>query len=100
MVIEAGKEQPDPVFETPDEVATYFDRLWPLARSITGEGTRASHDILGEIVPLQRTEVPSGTRCFDWTIPKEWVVREAYVVTPAGDRILDFGENNLHLVNY
>ena len=100
MVIEVGKEQPDRVFETPDEVAAYFDRLWPLPRSITCEGVRASHDILGEIVPLQRTEIPSGTRCFDWMIPKEWIVREAYVVTPAGDRILDFSENNLHLVSY
>jgi aminopeptidase-like protein len=100
MVIKVGKERPDRTFETADEVAAFFDRLWPLPRSITGEGVRASHDILGEIVPLQRTEIPSGTRCFDWTVPKEWIVREAYVVTPTGERILDFSENNLHLVNY
>ncbi len=100
IVAKSEKKQPDQVFETADEVAAFLDRLWPLPRSITGEGVRASHDILGEILPLHRIEVPSGTRCFDWTVPKEWIVREAYVVTPTGERILDFGENNLYLVNY
>lgn len=82
------------------EIETYFDRLWPLMRSITGAGVRATHDILGEIVPLRRIEVPSGTAVFDWTVPKEWVVRDAYVVAPGGRRILDIRANNLHLVNY
>lgn len=82
------------------ELETTFDRLWPLLRSITGAGLRESLDILGGIIPLDRMEIPSGTKVFDWTIPKEWVVREAYVITPDGERILDVAENNLHLVGY
>lgn len=86
--------------ETQGEIAAYFDRLWPILRSITGVGVRESHDILAELLPLERFEVPSGTQVFDWTVPQEWVVRDAYVVTPDGRRILDVRENNLHLVNY
>jgi len=86
--------------ESLDEIERAFDRMWPLLRSLTGDGVRATHDILGEIVPLQRIEVPSGTQVFDWTVPKEWKVREAYVVAPGGRRILDVAANNLHLVNY
>lgn len=84
----------------PAEIAEYFDRLWPILRSITGPGVRRTHDILGELIPLERIEVPSGTAVFDWTVPLEWVPREAYVITPDGRRILDVAENNLHLVNY
>lgn len=88
--------EPDSV----DGIEALFDRLWPLLRSITGEGVRASHDILSEVLPLQRIEVPSGTQVFDWVVPKEWIVREAYVIAPDGQRILDVDDNNLRLVNY
>ena len=83
-----------------DTIERVFDRLWPLPRSITGKGVRETHAILSELVPLERIEVPSGTQAFDWTVPKEWVVREAHVVAPDGRRLLDFAENNLRLVNY
>lgn len=86
--------------ETPEEIAHYFDRLWPILRSITGEGVRQSHDILGELVPLKRIEIPSGSKALDWQVPQEWVVREAYIIDPDGVRILDVRENTLHLVNY
>lgn len=89
-----------PLRETPEEVAEYFDRLWPLLRSITGEGVRRTHDILGELVPLERIEIPSGTKCFDWTVPQEWVCREAYVIGPDGRRVIDVARNTLHVVNY
>lgn len=82
------------------EMAEYFDRLWPLMRSITGSGVRQTHDILSEILPLKRIEVPSGTKVFDWTVPREWVFREAYVIDPNGNRILDAAENTLHVLNY
>ncbi len=82
------------------QIEAYFDRLWPMMRSLTGEGVRRTHDILSELLPLQRIEIPSGTQVFDWTVPKEWVIREAYVVRPDGKRILDIKENTLHLVNY
>ena len=78
----------------------YFDRLWPIMRSITGEGVRQTHDILAELLPLERTEVPSGTSVYDWTVPEEWEVREAWLLAPDGRRIADIRDNTLHLVNY
>ncbi len=86
--------------ESLSEIETYFDRLWPILRSISGEGVRQTHDILAELVELERFEIPSGTPVFDWLIPKEWLVNEAYVIDPTGKRILDVKENNLHLLNY
>lgn len=81
-------------------IEDYFDRLWPILRSITGPGVRETHEILSEILPLERIEIPSGTQVFDWTVPKEWKVNEAYVITPSGEKILDVNKNNLHLLNY
>ena len=78
----------------------YFDRLWPICRSITGDGVRATLKILREIVPLDIHEAPTGKKVFDWEIPKEWNVRDAYIVTPDGKKVASFKENNLHLVSY
>jgi len=89
-----------PTKETPAEIEAVFDRLWPILRSITGAGVRRTHDILGELLPLTRIEVPTGTEVLDWVVPQEWAVREAYVVDPTGRRILDVADNNLHLLNY
>ncbi len=86
--------------ESTREIELLLDRLWPILRSITGEGVRETLAILSEIVPLQRIEIASATKVFDWTVPPEWVVREAYVLTPTGERILNVRENNLHLLNY
>ena len=86
--------------ETASEIESYFDRLWPIMRSITGPGVRLTHDILSELHPLERIEVPTGTRAFDWRIPQEWRVNAAYLVDPDGRRILDVARNTLHLVNY
>lgn len=86
--------------ESTHEIELLLERLWPILRSITGDGVRETLSILSEIVPLHRIEVASATRVFDWTVPPEWVVREAYVVAPTGERILDVRENNLHLLNY
>jgi aminopeptidase-like protein len=86
--------------ERTEDIAALFDRLWPLPRSLSGDGVRRTHDILAEYLPLERWEVASGTRVFDWTVPNEWRVRAAYVVTPDGRRILDFADCNLHLVGY
>lgn len=82
------------------EMESYFDRLWPILRSITGSGVRETHRILSELVPLQMLEIPTGTPVFDWTVPEEWVVNAAYIIDPNGKRILDVKTNNLHLVNY
>lgn len=77
-----------------------MQRLYPICRSITGDGLRHSLQILQELVPLTLHEVPSGTQVFDWTVPKEWNVRDAYVKNAHGEKVIDFQQHNLHLVNY
>lgn len=75
--------------------------LWPFNRSLTGQGVIETLKRLGQDLPgLSIHQVASGTSAFDWTVPKEWEVSEAYIVTPDGDRICDFAQNNLHLVGY
>lgn len=78
----------------------YFDRLWPLLRSITGAGVRETLEILAEILPLQCTEIPSGTRVFDWTVPEEWNCRDAYVLDGDGRKVINVKDNTLHILNY
>jgi len=75
--------------------------LYPICRSITGEGFRQTQRILQQHVPeLQIKSVPSGTQCFDWTVPKEWNITDAYVRGPDGNKVIDFAASNLHVVNY
>jgi aminopeptidase-like protein len=83
-----------------NEMESYFDRLWPICRSISGNGLRQSFEILQELIPLELKEYPTGMEVFDWEIPKEWNIREAYIITPDGEKICDFQLNNLHIVNY
>jgi len=78
----------------------YFDRLWPINRSLTGNGVRKSLEILSEIVEFNITEVPSGTVCFDWTVPPEWNIVEGWVKDSSGKTIIDFKEHNLHILGY
>lgn len=76
-------------------------RLWPICRSLTGDGVRETLAILGEHLPGLRThEVPSGTRCFDWTVPDEWNIRSATLTGPDGSVVADFAETNLRVVGY
>lgn len=78
-----------------------ISELFPECRSLTGNGVRRTLDVLKrEIDSLVVHEVPSGTCCFDWTVPDEWNVLNAFVIDPAGERILDFQQNNLHLLGY
>jgi len=74
--------------------------LYPICRSITGDGLRQTLTRLAQEIPLVQHEVPSGTRVLDWTVPLEWNVRDAYVKSPGGQRVIDFRRHNLHLVNY
>lgn len=83
-----------------EELEEYFDKLWPLNRSLTGNGNRETFKILSEIIDLNVTEVPSGTSCFDWTVPPEWNVKEAWIKDSKGNIIVDFSVSNLHLLGY
>ena len=75
--------------------------LFPITRSITGDGVRKTLGILRRELPeLEIMEVSSGTPCFDWTVPPEWNIREAYIVGPDGHKFADFRENNLHVMGY
>jgi len=75
-------------------------RLYPICRSITGDGVRQSLALLAERIELAIREIPTGTPVFDWTVPREWRLREAHITAPDGSRIADSRVHNLHLLNY
>lgn len=78
-----------------------FARLvYPICRSITGNGVRETLRLVGQRIPLEVHEVPTGTRVFDWEVPLEWNIEDAYVLDPHGRRVVDFREHNLHVVSY
>ncbi len=84
-----------------DSMYKLADRLFPICRSITGQGVRETFAILKEYIPdLKLYEVPTGTKVMDWTVPKEWHIEEAYIEDEEGRRIIDFKENNLHVLGY
>jgi aminopeptidase-like protein len=74
--------------------------LFPVCRSITGEGIRETLRRVGDRIPLVIHEVPSGTAVLDWTVPKEWNIRDAFIKNGRGERVVDFKRSNLHVVNY
>lgn len=82
-------------------IYNFAHELWDIPRSITGEGFRRSLGMVADHLPgLQIKSVPSGTKVFDWTVPREWEITEAYIIDPNGKKICDFSENNLHIVGY
>ncbi|MDZ4722482.1 MAG: DUF4910 domain-containing protein [candidate division Zixibacteria bacterium] len=74
--------------------------LYPICRSITGNGVRESLNILKGRIPIEIHEIPTGQQVFDWTVPLEWNIRDAYIKAPDGNKIVDFKINNLHVVSY
>ncbi len=83
-----------------EKIYQLIAELYPLCRSITGNGFRETLDIIRKYIPIAVTEVPSGTEVFDWRVPKEWNIRDAYVKNSRGERVIDFRKCNLHVVGY
>lgn len=77
-----------------------ISELYPICRSITGNGVRDTLERIRQQIPLTVCEVPSGTQVFDWTVPREWNINDAYVITPAGEKMAEFQKHNLHVLNY
>jgi aminopeptidase-like protein len=78
----------------------FISELYPICRSITGEGVRETLRLVQKRIPITIEEVPSGTKVFDWVVPLEWNIRDAYVKNLDGERLIDFRKSNLHVVNY
>lgn len=90
----------DSIREAGASMYQQIESMYPICRSITGEGVRQTLSLLEDMLPLERHEVPTGTKVFDWTVPKEWSVRSAWIKNSQGDVIVDFADHNLHLLNY
>jgi aminopeptidase-like protein len=82
------------------EIDTLLHRLYPITRSITGEGNRQTLKILQEYIPLDIIEYPTGQEVYDWTIPKEWNIKDAWIKNSKGEKVIDFKNSNLHIVSY
>lgn len=82
------------------QLHAFASELYPICRSITGAGTRATLDAVSRIVALERVEVPTGTKVFDWDVPREWNIRDAWIKNATGERVVDFQRHNLHVMSY
>jgi aminopeptidase-like protein len=96
-VLAAGGRQTEAIGRDAYEL---MRRLFPLCRSLTGDGVRSTFDVLGEEIPITRTDIPSGTQVFDWIVPDEWNIRDAYIADADGTRVVDFRRSTLHVVSY
>ena len=74
--------------------------IFPICRSLTGAGVRETLGCLARHVDIAVREVPSGTKVFDWTVPREWNIRDAYIKSPSGEKVVDFSKSNLHVLGY
>ena len=91
---------PSKLTETGRDLHRFAAELYPICRSITGDGLRRTLASIQNRIPLEIREVPSGTPVFDWTVPKEWNIRDAYIRNSAGRKVVDFQLSNLHVLNY
>jgi len=86
--------------EVGSKMFRFMEELFPICRSITGDGIRETLDRISTRIPLELHDVPTGTEVLDWTIPKEWDIRGAFIKDPSGRRVIDFRDHNLHVVSY
>jgi len=82
------------------EMYRFITELYPICRSITGDGVRETLRLIRKHIPLEIHEIPSGTKVFDWTVPQEWNIQDAYIKNNKGERVVDFKKSNLHVVSY
>lgn len=82
------------------EIFALAQDLFPICRSITGQGVRDTLALIGRHIDTSCQSVPTGEQVFDWTVPKEWVIRDAYIRAPDGRKVVDFAASNLHVLNY
>jgi aminopeptidase-like protein len=82
------------------DIYRFMSEMYPICRSITGEGSRQTLRLIGKRIPLEIHEVPSGTAVFDWVVPKEWNIKDAYIKNSTGKKVVDFQKSNLHVVSY
>jgi len=88
------------MIELTGEIDAYLKRLFPICRSITGDGNRETLRILGEVAPIRVVEYPSGQQVYDWVVPREWNIRDAWIKNSSGIKVIDFKNCNLHVVSY
>lgn len=88
------------ITKTAAQAYSLMSELYPICRSITGNGVRKTLRTLASLIPLEVAEIPTGTPVFDWVIPREWNIRDAYIKNSKGEKIVDFQNSNLHVVNY
>ena len=83
------------------EIYSFAKKIFPICRSITGNGVRETLTLIKKEIPnLKIHEIKSGTKVFDWTIPEEWNISDAFIISPDNKKIVDFKKNNLHILNY
>jgi len=83
-----------------EEIYALAAEIYPICRSITGDGVRDTLRHIGAHIPLTVHEVPTGTKVFDWTVPREWNIRDAYIKDARGNKVVDFSSSNLQVVSY
>ena len=83
-----------------EDIYALAAKIFPICRSITGDGVRRTIDVLAQHIPIHRHELPTGTPVLDWMVPKEWSITDAYIKNSQGERVVDFQRSNLHVVNY
>ena len=94
------KDPPRYTGDLGEEMYQLIEELYPICRSITGNGVRETLHKIRSIIPVEIHEVKSGTKVFDWTVPKEWNISDAYIKNASGEKVVDFSNNNLHVLNY